>query len=58
MLTNKKAIKELQMILKKDYGQNVSDEIAADLGHRLLRLTRVGLSAQLRLQQQNEKDKR
>ena len=58
MLTDKKAIKELQAILKKDYGKDVSSEDAADLGHRLLRLTRVGLNAQLRLQQQNEKGKK
>ena len=40
-----KAIKELQEILKKDYGQIVSKEDADELGHTLLRLTRVGLAA-------------
>lgn len=41
----KKALKELQSILEKDYGQRVSDKDANELGVSLLRLTRVALSA-------------
>ncbi len=48
-LTDKKAIKELQAILKKDYGKIVSDEEAAELGYDLLQLTRVALNAKLRM---------
>lgn len=46
----KKAIKELQKIIKKDYGKKISMEHAAKLGHSLLRLSRVGLSALARSQ--------
>ncbi len=47
-LTDKKAIKDLQAILKKDYGKDVSEEEAAELGYDLLQLTRVALNAMLR----------
>jgi len=54
-LTDKKAIKELQAILKKDYGKDVSDEEAAELGYDLLKLTRVALNAQLRKKKESNK---
>lgn len=55
-LTDKKAIKELQAILKKDYGQDVSEEDAAELGYDLLQLTRVALNAKLRKKRDKSKD--
>jgi hypothetical protein len=54
-LTDKKAIKELQAILKKDYGKVVSDEEAAELGYDLLQLTRVALNAKLRMKKDASK---
>lgn len=47
-LTDKKAVKELQAILKKDYGKDVPEEEAAELGYDLLRITKVALDARLR----------
>lgn len=41
----KKALKQLQNILEKDYGRKVSEEVANELGTSLLRLTRIGLAA-------------
>lgn len=56
MLT-KKAREELKMILRKDYGQDVSDEDAEELGVSLLRLTRVSLQVLARKHEKETKEK-
>lgn len=38
------AVKKLQAILKKDYGQTVTNEQAQELGVSLLRITRVAVA--------------
>lgn len=40
-----KTIKELQDIIKKDYGQKLSKEQASELGISLLKLTKLALAA-------------
>jgi len=40
-----KTTKELQSIIKKDYGQKISKEQASELGISLLKLTRLALTA-------------
>jgi hypothetical protein len=55
-LTDKKAIKELRAILKKDYGgRDVSEEEAAELGEDLLKITAVVLKAKLRTKMDQNK---
>ena len=44
MKFSEERIKELKTILERDYGQDVSKEVASDLGESLLRLTRVVLN--------------
>lgn len=39
-----KTIKELQNIIKKDYGSNLSEEKANELGVSLLKLTKLVLN--------------
>jgi hypothetical protein len=51
----KKALKQLQSILEKDYGQKVSDKDANELGVSLLRLTRVGLGVMARVKKDSTK---
>lgn len=51
-----KALKEFKAIIKKDYGKDISDADAQELGISLLRLTRVALSATVR--SINEKTKK
>jgi hypothetical protein len=48
MNLSKKAIEEFKAIIKKDYGKDITDEEAQELGVTLLRLTRVGLAATAR----------
>ena len=43
-----KTIKELQEIMKKDYGMSISEEVAADLGSRLLSLSRIAINVTAR----------
>lgn len=50
----RKALKELQQILEKDYGQKLSDKDANELGVSVLRLTRVGLAVLTRLNKKAE----
>jgi hypothetical protein len=45
MKLKSKTIKELQKIIKKDYGKEISEEHADELGFRLLRLARLALTA-------------
>jgi len=40
-----KTTKELQDIIRKDYGQKISKEQASELGISLLKLTRLALTA-------------
>ncbi len=54
MLT-KKAKDELRAIITKDYGVQISDEDAEELGVSLLRLTRVALQVRAR---EYEKEKK
>lgn len=56
-MLNKKAKDDLKRILKKDYGRDITDEQAEELGVSLLRLTRVGLSALARDYDKKEKAK-
>jgi len=48
MKLSAKATKELQKIIKNDYGQIINKEEANDLGGRLLRLTRLALKHQVK----------
>lgn len=53
------AINDLKKIMKKDYGKDITDEEAQELGVSLLRLTRVGLSATARaIDKENAKAKK
>ena len=45
MQLKSKTIKELQRIVKKDYGEEISEEHADTLGMSLLRLARLALIA-------------
>jgi hypothetical protein len=45
MQLKSKTIKELQRIVKKDYGAEISEEHADVLGMSLLRLARLALTA-------------
>ena len=47
MLT-KKSRDELRAIMKKDYGEEIADEQAEELGSNMLRLTKLSLTAQAR----------
>jgi hypothetical protein len=44
-MLSKKAKDDFKKIIKKDYGKDLIDDQAEELGVSLLRLTRVGLSA-------------
>ena len=52
-----RSIKELQEIIKRDYGQTLSEEEANELGTSLLRLTRLALTAQARALEKAKKQK-
>lgn len=59
MRLSKQAIEEFKKIIKKDYGKDITDEEAQELGVSLLRLTRVGLSATARaIDKENVKAKK
>lgn len=53
----KKIIQDLQKIIKRDYGQSLSEKEANELGISLLRLTRLGLIAQARAIEKAKKQK-
>lgn len=57
MNLKKKTIEELQKIIKRDYGQNLNKEELNEFGISLLRLTRLGLTAQARAIERAEKQK-
>ncbi len=57
MRLKKKTIQDLQRIIKRDYGQNLSKEEANEFGISILRLTRLGLTAQARAIGKAEKQK-
>jgi hypothetical protein len=54
----RKALKKLQRILEKDYGQRVNDEDANEIGVSLLRLTKVSLAVMARKLNGKEYEKR
>lgn len=56
-MLNKKAREELKAILRKDYGQEITDEQAEELGVSLLRLTRVSLQVLTRKHEKETKEK-
>lgn len=56
-MLDKKAKDELKQIIKTDYGRDITDEQAEELGISLLRLTRVGLAALARSYDEKEKAK-
>jgi hypothetical protein len=57
MNLKKKTIQDLQKIIERDYGQNLSEEETNELGISLLRLTRLGLAARARAIENAEKQK-
>jgi len=52
-----KTIKDFQKIIKRDYGQTISEEEANELGTSLLRLTRLALNHQLKADKKINKRK-
>jgi hypothetical protein len=48
-MLNAKALAELKEIFKRDYGVEISDEQADELGASLLRLTRSAVSTSVRV---------
>ena len=57
MHLKKRTIQDLQKIIKRDYGQTLSEEEANELGTSLLRLTKLALTAQVRALEKAEKQK-
>lgn len=57
MNLKKKTIQDLQKIIKRDYGQILSEEEANELGTSLLRLTRLALNHQLKVVKTTNKQK-
>jgi hypothetical protein len=57
MHLKKRTIQDLQKIIKRDYGQTLSEEEANELGTSLLRLTKLALTAQARALEKVEKQK-
>ena len=55
MQLKEKTIKELQKILKKDYGMSISKNKANDLGGSLLKLANLALNVQDRKSSQPDK---
>lgn len=56
-MLSKKAKDDFKKIIKKDYGADLTDDQAEELGVSLLRLIRVGLSALARDIDEKEKAK-
>lgn len=48
MPLSSRSIKKLRKVIKRDYGQTLSEEEANELGTSLLRLTRLALNHQLK----------
>lgn len=57
MSLSEKSIKELRDIIKRDYGQSLSEEEANEIGISLLRLTRLALNHQLKADKTTKKPK-
>ena len=57
MHLKKRTIQDLQRIIKRDYSQTLSEDEANEVGISLLRLTRLGLTAQARALEKAEKHK-
>jgi len=57
MHLKKRTIQDLQKIIKRDYGQSLSEEEANEFGISILRLTRLGLTAQARAIEKAEQKK-
>ncbi len=57
MNLKKRTIEELQKIIKRDYGQILSEKDANEFGISLLCLTRLGLTACARAIEKTEKQK-
>jgi len=55
MILKARTIKDLQKIIKRDYGVEISEEDAQELGGSLLRLTRLILNRQLEKQSKKTK---
>jgi aldehyde:ferredoxin oxidoreductase len=55
MILKAKTIKDLQKIIKRDYGVEISKEDAQEFGGSLLRLTRLILNRQLEKQTKKTK---
>jgi hypothetical protein len=52
-----RSIKELREIIKRDYGQTLSEEEVNELGTSLLRLTKLALNHQLKADKKTNKQK-
>jgi hypothetical protein len=57
MHLKKRTIQDLQRIIKRDYGQSLSEEEVNEFGISILRLTRLALTAQARALEKAEKQK-
>jgi hypothetical protein len=57
MPLSSRSIKELREIIKRDYGQTLSEEEANELGISLLCLTRLALNHQLKADKTTNKPK-
>lgn len=57
MRLKEKTIKELQDIIKREYGQEITEEDAQKLGGSLLRLTKLALTSQARAIERAKKQK-
>jgi hypothetical protein len=57
MRLKKKTIEDFQKIIKRDYGQILSEEEVNELGTSLLRLTKLALTAQARAIKKADKQK-
>lgn len=57
MSLSEKAIKNLQKIIKQDYGQTINKEDANELGTSLLRLTKIALNHKLKANKTINKQK-
>lgn len=57
MTLSEKAIKNLQKIIEKDYGQTLNEEDANELGTSLLRLTKIALNHKLKANKTTDRQK-
>lgn len=54
-MLSKEAKDDLRQIIKKDYGHDITDDQAEDLGGRLLSLARLARASMMRRYAQKEK---